>query len=561
MKRFYLLFGAFISVVCVLLFITYGNIFSLFYQQDEWLTLGKILSGGLKSYFDQYSFFQLFTGTGRPLSLIFQYPLYAFFPYETWPFAVFSIVFHGVNTVLVGLFAYVLSKKFFYGVLASIFFLSCSTSSQAVTWFASNTQALPSTTFLLVSLIIALKAGHKKNIFLFIVAQVSAIVSFLFKESGAMAFIFVPFLYYWWPKNKTPTRNVIFQIGPLIFYGLLVLVSNIYRITTALPTEATAFVSNSPSLWMKMFLHALLYPIISLSQLFIPQHIMFSLAKNFQAINYGHINGFTESQLGVETIVTDVVSLYVSLVIIFFCLLLMYKIGNIRKIMTFSLAFTALNFLPFIILEKGNSYLDSRYFYVSTVGAGLLVSAIFYAVKSLFEKKGRFISYFSVVVMALCFTGLIWKHTQYIQRDIQSSVISSRERKNFFSQLNSLVPSLPNKVVMYITGNNFGYYGNPDLKIPMQQGPGYTFMTWYYRGGTIPKELIDSDFLWNIHAQGYREVGDRGFGYFWDKQKLIEAIRKHEIKPEYVVALFYDGDEKKLRNDSGLIQSELRQYY
>jgi len=530
----------------VILYVTYGNLFHLFYQQDEWQALGIFLSGGLSGYIHGYNLIQILSGSSRIFSLFFQYPAYMLFPFQIWPFALFSLVFHGLNSLLVCLFAYKLTKKCFFACVASFFFLVNSVSSQAVTWFAANTTTLPSTTFLLLSFLLAIIGSEKKKVSLFFAAQFCAIASFLFKESGSIAFIIVPYLYYFWNKNFTTFRRIILQMVPLIVYGGFIAGVNIYRIFNASYASGSFFIGSSVPIWQKLIIHTFLYPLVSLSQLFIPRTVMYSFAKLFQTVTYSHLERFTSSQLGVESIVSDFVSFIFSMCIIAMILFLACSMKKYRRILWFSLFLVLLSFLPFVVLEKQNSYLDSRYFYNGIIGGGLLFSSFLVGFINFFKRTYYWILYGVVFLLIIGSGFFFWKHIQYVQRDINVLVIESSERIQFLKQLQYILPTLPERTVLYVTGNNYGYYGISQLKIPFQQGPGFTFMVWFYRDGSISPSFIHELFLWRVEEQGYKSVDHMVFGYFYDLNVLKQSVKNGLISPLQVIGLYYNTDNKKL---------------
>ena len=544
-------------ILLTMLYWAYGNTFNLFYQQDEWATLGIFLSGGIQAYLRQYSPIQVIAGTGRFLSIIFYYPFFTLFPFQIWPFAVISLFFHFINSFLVFVFAYQLSRKYFFACIASIFFLCCSVSSQAVTWFASSMTTLPSTTFLLLSFILAVMGSERRKLSLFFVAQLCAIASFLFKESGFLAFIFVPYLYFLWNKSHIAIKKAIAQMIPLIVYGIFVLGVNIYRIMIASLVPHSSFVENSPYVLQKLLIHVFQYPLVSLSQLFIPQKIMFSLAQLFQTINYSHLERFTSSQLGVESIVSDFVSFIFSMIIITCCVYIAKGTMKYKQLLFFSLWFILISFLPFVMLIKQNSYLDSRYFYNGAIGGGLLVGSIIFALSDYVQHTYRRLAHTAILILMVVTGCFLWKHVQYIQRDINVLVIDSSKRIRFFRQLQLLYPKPPDRPVFYITGNDYGYYGIQELKIPFQQGPGYTLMAWYYRTGIIPSKFLLDYYLWGVRDEGYKESDGKAFGYFWNKQSLIKAIKEYNISENQIIGVYYENNSQNIIDITKDLRNEL----
>lgn len=530
------------------LLVSYHKIFDLWYQQDEWAALGSFLSGDIQAYIGQYTLIQMLTGTGRLLSLVFHYPFFRLFPFQVWPFALISLLFHFLNSLLVFVFAYHVIRRYFFAFLSALFFLVSSVSSQAVTWFASSATTLPSATFLLLSLILALQAANKRNMRLFIWSQLCAIVSFLFKESGIIAFILAPYLYIFWNQKRIAVKSILVKLTPLLSYGILIAGVHLYRILTAPVIANSPFVENSPYVWQKLFIHAVQYPLVSLSQLFIPQKIMFKAAAAFQTINYSHLERFTASQLGVESIVSDFVSFILSVVIIACSVWLAYRVAKYRKYVLLSICFILISFLPFIVLDKQTAYLESRYFYNGAIGGGLLFASVLLILREILKRTGRVQAYVVACFLGFVVIGFLWKHIQYIQRDLNVLAIESSERIHFFTQLNRILPHLHDSTVLYVTGTNYGYYGIQELKIPLQQGPGFTFMVWYWRDGVIPRAFIRDYFLWRVESEGYRTLGDKSFGYYHDLSVLKQEIFRGIITPSQVIGLSYDTDTKKLRD-------------
>ena len=112
-------------------------------------------------------------------------------------------------------------------------------------------------------------------------------------------------------------------------------------------------------------------------------------------------------------------------------------------------------------------------------------------------------------------------------------------------QTKSLVPELPNKTVFFITSNqDFIVENNP---LPFQQGIGYTLMVWYWDMSPVPVEFLLNDHLWDLASQGYKEIDNRGFGYFTEEYKLEETIKDYDNIE--VVSLYYDAKTNTLKKN------------
>ena len=95
----------------------------------------------------------------------------------------------------------------------------------------------------------------------------------------------------------------------------------------------------------------------------------------------------------------------------------------------------------------------------------------------------------------------------------------------------------------------------------MQQGMGNTLLVWYMGNGSAPKQflkLISEYYLWElVGGQGYKEVDNYGFGYFWDIDKLEKVVKENKLTKTDIVAFFYNSKEQKIINITDNIVSKI----
>ena len=48
--------------------------------------------------------------------------------------------------------------------------------------------------------------------------------------------------------------------------------------------------------------------------------------------------------------------------------------------------------------------------------------------------------------------------------------------------------------------------------------------------------------------EGFKSEDTYGFGYFHDLENLQDSIRKNSLPKESIIALYYDGNNKKMIN-------------
>ena len=532
-----------------IVFFAYARVTTLYFQQDEWVGFGQILSNTFPEVVRNYSLLDLVVGKDRILAVPLNYVLFWLRPFSSLPYALYAIVNHIFNTMLVYLVIYNVIKHKLISSVGSLFFGLSFVSHQAVTWFGAVTTTQPSTTFFLISVLLLqkyLSDSSSKYLYGF---QVAAIISFLLKESSLFLLLYLP-LYARLVNGKIP---ILRTFGLLFGYNALVAFMRIHYFFSPVG-QTGSFVSRSLNVIAKLGIHLLMFPLLSISQYIIPPHVMFKMASLYQAVEYKFLASNMLSQAVAENIVTDFFSLFFSGAILFLAFLLL-KVKTYRVLGVGGIALMLTGVLPYVVLDKGTSYLDSRYYYTGMVGTAFLIAAfIHYLALNKHIHRGIFLVSMGVVIFGL------YKNFVFIQREINRQRLISDERTYILKRVKELHPALPNRVVFYITGSKNNYYGLDGLSVPFQLGPGFTFMVWYFQGGTVSKELIAENFLTDLRFQGYREIGGRGFGYFTSLLELESSIKKNKsLEKENIVALYYDSEKKALSDISEKIKKRINE--
>lgn len=532
--------------LCSLLIIsiTYSGLFYAFYQQDEWMTLGLFKAYGFIGTLKGIGLVQILTGVGRPLVIPIHYIFFHFFTFQVWPFAVFSILLHILNSLAIYLIMFLLSGSLGAAWIAGLFFAVSYNGSQAVSWFAASTTTLPSAFFLFLSILLFIIYIRNNKTLYLIWSQICVIISYFFKESSIILVVFLPVLYMAYIKGKSAIIRVTRSFLPLFTYFFFIVAITLIRLLT--PVEQVGkFVGQVNGGIVRIIGNTIFYPILSFSQVFIPMPILHKVSDSLREVN----------------MMSDIVFLILSAVLLV-CITITLILGKpYRRELSIIVVFTLLSFVPFAVLERGASYLDSRYFYIGMAGGGMLLgmyTAICWDKLKLIRHRWLFRL---VVIAGIGFFGLYaYKNIQFIQRDIQLQVLNAQERIALLNHMKQLYPVLPKNTVIYITGDHAGYYGIVNQKMPFQQGIGYTLMVWYFPEGNIIKDLLGphGDFLWDIHSQGYMETNGNGFGYYWDKETMkVDMIGKKLFTKNQVIGLYYHNNTKKLEDITNVIRDEM----
>lgn len=459
---------------------------------------------------------------------------------------------------VVALLTYLITQKLihnrFFSLLAALFFISSFTISQTVTWFAAPINTIGTTFFLLLSILYFLyylEHGTRKEL---IISYISLYVSTLFKESGLIGLIILPLVFVLYKKNPTLKKGINIFL-PSILFVLLILFVRIPPILRG--NVARGFTTHADNSKQRIIFHALFYPFISFSQQFIPRQIMFHIAAIFQTNSYSFLSHAIMQSAILENLTSDFISLLITVFLFVICGIISVNVDKLRKPIIFSISFSLLSFLPYIVLDRGTAYLDSRYYYVGMVGGAMFLSMVLYGAAELASKYVSKVRVFVILTIFLVSVLYIYKNIVFIHRDIQSLQFDTAIQMKFLHQISDFLPDLETRQVIYITGNK-SYYGIDILHVPLQAGPGYVMMVENYKKGTISPELLRTFFLFDVHEQGYKETKDgKGFGYYADFQTLTSDYKKGLFQKGQLHAFYYDGNAYVLSDITDQTQKEL----
>jgi hypothetical protein len=548
------------SFFLIAVFFVFRGLFHTFFQQDEWVGYGVILGYGSKWLLQNYPLLPILAGNGRVISEPIQYLFYTFKPFDVTFFALFSIIIHGINTYLVYRIVRLLVNSKYSAIIGGLLFAFFYTPHEAITWFAASTTTLPSALFFLLALYMLISSWNKLTTVKLFSIQVLLVVSYLFKESDFAFLVAIP-LFVSYLKTSNIKDRVIYvrKFVPVLSYFAYILLFRVY-FSFVDKQSNPALVANSSHGLLRTLIHAIGYPLGGLSQILIPDTLLFPLAKVFSAIQYSFLENNPMRGAIQQLIITDFLSIIISLCIFGILIFLYTRWLEKRNIILISFGIYVLSFMPFIILDKSlSSYLSSRYYYLPAFAVTLFVALIIRYITTR-QYKTIFL-YFFVLLLSYSFICIyVYKNVQFIRRRISGLVIEANDRRNLLSSFTNQYPHLPDKPIIYLSGDSPGFYGLADVMVPLQQGPGYTLMVWYYRTGVIPETLIRENFLWNMYEEGYREIDGKGFGFFRNKNELIKTYQQNSnLNTNQLVGFFYNGSQKKLIDVTQSLRKEVEE--
>lgn len=527
----------------------------LFFQQDEWHSFGVILGYGTRYMTLGKSLWQLIL-SDRFGARLLMYGLFSVFGVNSLPFGILAGSLHAINSWLVYLVAKKLTRDKLIALLSSLFFLVNAVSHQAYSWFGTVAGSTTSVTFIILSMLLFLTFIENGSRRLGWLSILTLWVSFLFKETGYFLFLWYPALWLLMRQKKFSSVQFVKDLVPLGLLGLL-MTSIFLKAVLTIPGDRANYIAPTTGGLTQAATNGLRYAVEGSAQVFLPAPVVFETARSMTSRFIPWLMPNTPSfDLFYTTTMAEIVSLGFALLLFVF-LVKIYKTTlatkptPMNRAFFASLIFLPLSFIPYIVLNRFDAYLDSRYYYAPAVGASLLFGIIAGALVQ--KAKQERIATVLVLVVFLIF------HTTILVGDLTSQIRTGNERRKILATIRSSVPTLPAKAVFFISGNSDGFYALPELKVPFQSGLGHVLMVLYAADAQLPKDFfteqtlgqaLDVGFLYDTVAQGYKEIDGRGFGYFYDKKAMKDTLDAHQRKDITIFPFFYDADIKQLRRIS-----------
>lgn len=554
-----------LSLISLCIIIVYWNLPDTFFQQDEWWTFGLYNAqerlGGL-GYFIKEAFTVFDKTHYTPLSELGFYSQYKLFDLNFPFYAYLSISLHIINTIMVFIFTQQVVKNRLISFLSSLLFAINSIPHQAVSWISASLNTQSATFFLIVFCILFLQflRNEQKNKKLLILSLFPLVIGLLFKET-ITAFLLVPLLYFIY-REKISVTAIKKVFTPFVFFLPLYLLLRFIMYLKAPPIFGSDNVELVQAGIAEYIFRILALPFRSIAQSLIPADYLLSISESLIRLSYPHLSYSDGSVDGMirETVGYDLICLFISVLVLSaaFFSYRYFKNKNkyFSKAIILFLLITILSPLLIIFIPGKAGYaslIEPRHLYPGSFGAvGLLVLTLFGLLSKINKNKSKIIS---ILIVFTIVVFNIWK----IKGDISELEETGNLRKNLLTEIASAYPHLPKSAIIY-TESNKSYYGMPDAEkiLPVQVGFGWILLVWYHQNEHFPACLYDTKLFLDILAQGYKECEGRGFGYFRDYNKLIDAVSKNNIGVEDIVAYNWDSKSGEFTNISLQIKDRVK---
>lgn len=530
-------------------------LFIQYFQQDEWHAFGLIISYGAKYITIDKSLLELLLGD-RIGARIITFNLFNSFGINPFPFGALALILHLANMILLFLLTLKLTKQSFIAILASLFFLINETSNEAYSWFGTMAGSSTSLFFFLISILFLLQFLDEKKYKYNLLSALFLWVSFLFKEIAAFAFILYPIIFLTYRKNEYRLGKLLKTFIPFIVIGVVML-SYFAKTVIFIPGDRASYINTGGSLISSLLIHSLQYPLEGIIQTIIPNSLLFSISPFLTKINNPQLSHDSLDFLIASQNKNAEITIWLLLItaVILSLIFIVKKWHHIdifsKRSLIVSLAIGLLSFLPYVVINRSFSYLDSRYYYAASFGMSVFLATFLFNL----AKEKTLLKLIAILIGV----GYFLLHESILFSDFKLLADRSYERKTFLQQVENIVPKLPQNTTFYITGDSEGYYGIPELKVPFQSGFGQVLMVKYaakkqlnpaFFYETSLTKALDVGFLYDILGQGYRKVKNQGFGYYYNKAEINKAISKKLFTNNEVISLYYKHETKKLEKAS-----------
>ncbi len=493
------------------------------------------------------------------------------------PYIISAIALHIVNVILLFFTAENLTQNRRLAFLAGLFYGISAAHFQAITWVMAFIPTELAVTFLLLSLYtltrptepgkISARNSTYKWIFLF------ALMALLTKETIVILFALIPLVLFLTQRKSLTKIFYRYYFGLLLFYGAFR-----FGVPVLFEKFSHQVVPAAPqAVELSLYVYrAFTYPLKTLVLSFIPWRWILNAAEFITPLAYPTygaekevrgINFLTFTQgAGSELFIYPL-----SLLLIFAAVYGLKKTylqkdrNPAFNVIVFGAAIIVLSTFPLLLISTYApwwgfvTFIDSRHLYVPSIGAALLFAYFsdYLADKlnGIFKKYGRG----GNKVAILFFIVLIWGVLQFsaLYKEMTLYTEMGTQRKALLKTLIGDIPTLPKKSAILIVSDT-GYYGFGPIP-PFQTNFGQVLSVIYYDRNQLPKEFMQSDFLSknSLTGEGYKEIGERGFGYFITEETALRTAIDTNLPAESIFAFTWNGKTNTLTNISPEIRSKL----
>lgn len=547
-----ILFLAFFLVILL----TYREGLYIYFQQDEWHSFGWMLRAKESGALGMIK--AAFSEAPRPFSRGLFQLLFEVFGLNEIGYNLVALFVHALNSLLVYLLVFKLVRNKLLSFLSGFFFALNSTHLQAITWIGAATGTLFAAFFALLSIVIFSKYLLENKRKFYYWSIIFLIISLGFKETSLFLFLFLPVFAYSWVHRIKISEFLKSHLLLLILGAGWILARFVPILTGGRKSPYLTAESSQGNFLFELIYNTIFYPLESLPQIFIHPQVMYKWVNDLTKVKFPSFagDGLFEQTLGSEYLSVILAFLIIGILVFVYLHTLKNRLKE-RKLLVIFTVFTLMSVLPYILLPKGTAYLESRNYYLIAVGGGVLFGLTVWGIADFISRKvmrryQKQVFYFTIFFLAIPY---LWTQVNFIRQDIDTQVEAGLIRKNILNKIKNNYPAITQKTVFYTKSDSY-YYGPSASVMPFQSGFGHVLLVLYAYDDKLSPQFFQEDYLWGIWDEGYKEIGDQGFGYFREYDKLLNVIRNNNLSSENVYAFEWKG--KRLINITDDIREDIQ---
>ena len=185
---------------------------------------------------------------------------------------------------------------------------------------------------------------------------------------------------------------------------------------------------------------------------------------------------------------------------------------------------------------------------------GIIIEEFISQLYSFFKNKSVV-----VVLTIVVFSVFMVKQVNLLQREIRQNIIYGKDINFVMTEVKKVFPKIPAKPIFYVDGDRTFFLTNTHF--PLQLGPGYMLMMAYTPSPNASKDLLGVNYLCGLTDQGYMEVNGKGYGYFFDKDKLLQLFQTDKgLSVDQIVGMYYYGNDRRLIDTTQSIREYVGHY-
>ncbi|MBI2011733.1 tetratricopeptide repeat protein [Candidatus Daviesbacteria bacterium] len=394
-----------LAIIAFLTFLSYSNIF-----QNEFVIDDRTFFLEWEMLQDLGNLPKLFTAEGlpantshigyRPVRTSLMAFAYQFFGEHPFGYHLLSILIHLANTLFFYLIVKNISKLRFLPFITALLFALHPIHTEAVTFITASFDSM-GITFLLGSFLLYLKYTLKKStIFLFFSIFFSTLAFFTYEATLILPFLIITYDLLFRKKelSKFLSKTSLIYLGyfvPLLIYLYVRLF--LVHITT----RNSALGDNGYFTFLVMikafikYIYLLIFP------------LNLSLEPRVEGGIYAHIERADLNRILANQSFFDVNNLFYLLVIVSL-IFLVFRFYRSLPLISFSLTWFFLTFLPFANILQTGVIMQERYIYLASFAFCLMLAWLFITFLNRY-KKNKLINTFLLIVLTTMLLSYVWK--------------------------------------------------------------------------------------------------------------------------------------------------------